>query len=76
MMLQASALPDPNLMMEHVRLVLDGRVSPLLLWERHPASLAVAAVLALMLLLMMKRLLFGTRPKIVVEHPGTHGGRR
>ena len=37
MMLQASSMPDPNLMMEHLRLVLDGRVSPLLLWEKHPA---------------------------------------
>ena len=39
MMLQASSMPDPNLMMEHLRLVLDGRVSPLLLWEKHPATL-------------------------------------
>jgi hypothetical protein len=36
----------------------------------------VTAVLGLMLLLMMKRLLFGTRPKIIVEHPGANGGRR
>jgi hypothetical protein len=76
MMLQASSLPDPSLMMEHLRLVLDGRVSPLLLWERHPASLAVTVVLALVLLLLMKRLLFGTRPKIVVQQPGAQGGRR
>ena len=40
MMLQASSLPDPNLMLEHVQLVLDGRVSPLLLWEKHPVALA------------------------------------
>jgi hypothetical protein len=26
--------------------------------------------------LMMKRLLFGTRPKIVVQQPGAQGGRR
>ena len=76
MMLQASSLPDPSLMMEHLRLVLEGRVSPLLLWEKHPGSLAVTAVLALVLLLMVKRLLFGTRPKIVVQHPGANGGRR
>ena len=60
MMLQANSMPDPNLMLEHLRLVLDGRVSPLLLWEKHPASLVATAFLALALLLMMKRLLFGS----------------
>ena len=38
MMLQASSMPDPNLMLEHAQLVLDGRVSPLLLWEKHPVD--------------------------------------
>ena len=51
-------------MLEHARLVLDGRVSPLLLWEKHPASCWCAAVaVALMLLLILKRLLFGARPQ-------------
>jgi hypothetical protein len=76
MMLQANSMPDPNLMLEHLRLVLDGRVSPLLLWEKHPASLVATAFLALALLLMMKRLLFGTRARIVVQQPGSRGGRR
>ena len=76
MMLQANSMPDPNLMLEHLRLVLDGRVSPLLLWEKHPASLVATAFLALALLLMMKRLLFGTRARIVVQQPGGRGGRR
>ena len=76
MMLQASNLPDPTLMWQHTRLVLDGRVSPLLLWERHPATLAIAAILVLALLFALKRLLFGTRPKIVVQHgPGLPGRR-
>ena len=38
-----------------------------LLWEKHPVSLAATGVLALILLLLMRRLLFGTRPKIVVQ---------
>jgi nitrogen regulatory protein PII-like uncharacterized protein len=76
MMLQANSMPDPTLMMEHLRLVLDGRVSPLLLWEKHPATLVATPFLALILLLMMKRLLLGTRPKIVVQQPGGRGGRR
>jgi hypothetical protein len=76
MMLQASSMPDPTLMWEHLRLVLDGRVSPLLLWEKHPITLVATPFLALMLLLMLKRLLLGTRPKIIVQHPGGRGGRR
>ncbi|HZT48487.1 MAG TPA: hypothetical protein VFA64_10980 [Hyphomicrobiaceae bacterium] len=79
MMLQASSLPDPAAMLEHLNLVVDGRVSPWLIWEKHPATLAGTAVLALALLLMLKRLLFGTRAKIVVrERAGFmgRGGRR
>ena len=55
-------------MLAHTRLVLDGRVSPLLLWEKHGVVLAAAALLALMLLLILKRLLFGARPRVVVQH--------
>ena len=81
MMLQANALPDPTLMAEHLKLVLDGRVSPWLMWEKHPVSLLGTGLVALILLLLLKRLLFGTRPKVVV-HQGVlaagrgRGGRR
>ena len=67
MMLQASSVPDPTVLLTHAQLVLDGRVSPLLLWEKHALWLAVAAVLSLALLMMLKRLVFGTRPKIIVQ---------
>jgi hypothetical protein len=67
MMLQASSLPDPTLMLEHLKLVLDGRVSPWLMWEKHPVSLVGTGLLALILLLLTRRLLFGTRPKIIVQ---------
>ena len=77
MMLQANSLPDPSLMLEHLKLVLHGRVSPWLMWEKHPVSLAAASVLALILLLLLRRLLFGTRPKVVVQHsPGVAGRNR
>ena len=76
MMLQASSMPDPNRMLEHLRLVLDGRVSPLLLWEKHPVTLVATPFLALILLLMMKRLLLGSRPRIVVQQPSGRGGGR
>jgi hypothetical protein len=68
MMLQAgSPLPDPSALMVHARLALDGRISPVLLWEKHGTALVAAALVGLMLLLMLKRLLFGTRPRIVVQ---------
>ncbi len=67
MMLQVSTLPDPGMVMGHARLVLDGRVSPVLLWEKHGVALVAAALLGLVLLLILKRLVFGTRPRIVVQ---------
>jgi nitrogen regulatory protein PII-like uncharacterized protein len=75
MMLQVASLPDPGMVIAHTRLVLDGRVSPLLLWEKHGVVLAAAALLALMLLLILKRLLFGARPRIVVQHVSDRGSR-
>ena len=68
MMLQVASVPDPGAVITHTRLVLDGRISPILLWEKHGIVLAAAAVLALLLLLILKRLLFGTRPRVVVQH--------
>jgi hypothetical protein len=77
MMLHAgSFLPDPTILLAHTRLVLDGRVSPILLWEKHGIVLAIAAVLALMLLMMLKRALFGARPRIIVQHTPERGDRR
>jgi len=75
MMLQANTLPDPTLMLAHVKLVLDGRVSPWLLWEKNPIALIGTGMLALILLLLARRLLFGTRPKIVIRQASGMGGR-
>jgi hypothetical protein len=73
MMLQVASLPDPSPLIAHARLVLDGSVSPVLLWEKHGLALVAAALSGLMLLLMLKRLMFGTRPRIIVHAP--HRGR-
>ena len=75
MMLQSGWTFDPWQVLADSRLVLDGRVSPMLLWDKHGFVLAGMAVLALMLLLILKRLLFGTRPRIVVQHVADRGGR-
>ncbi|HEY7551556.1 MAG TPA: hypothetical protein VH913_18820 [Hyphomicrobiaceae bacterium] len=75
MMLQAATLLDPSAPIAHARLVLDGRVSPVLLWEKHAAALVAAAFAGLALLLMLKRLLFGVRPRIVVQRDSGRGYR-
>jgi hypothetical protein len=75
MMLQVSAIPDPGSLLLHTRLMLDGRVSPVLLWEKHGVMIVATALLALLLLLILKRLVFGTRPKVVVQHISERRGR-
>lgn len=61
MMLRSGSLPNPVLISSDFALVLDGQVSPVLLWEKHPVLLIVLAFLALVTLLYLKRLLFGRR---------------
>jgi hypothetical protein len=75
MMLQASSMPDLTQLLDHARLVVDGRVSPLLLWEKHPLSIVASVVALLVLLLVLRRLMFGTRPKIVVQQGAGYRGR-
>ena len=75
MMLQASSMPDVSQLVDHARLVIDGRVSPLLLWEKHPLTIVASGVLLLVLLLILRRLMFGTRPKIVVQQGAGYRGR-
>jgi len=76
MMLQVISWTDPGAVASHVRLVTDGRVSPILLWEKDGGALMVVGLLALMLLLLLKRLLFGTRPKVIVQQAGRERGYR
>jgi hypothetical protein len=67
MMLKANSLPDPTVILEHTQLVLDGRVSPMLLWAKHPVAIVVAGLLSLLLVVMVKRLIFPARPKVVMR---------
>jgi hypothetical protein len=67
MMLQVVSPLDPYAPIGHARLVLDGRVSPVLLWEKHTSALVVAGLLGLILLAMLKRLLFPARPRVIVQ---------
>lgn len=67
LMLETHVMPGPMLLYEHVRLVTDGRISPMLLWYKDPVALSAVLVAALVLLLMLKRLIFGVRPKVIVR---------
>ncbi len=67
MMLKSEGVPDPFAALENARYVMDGKVSPILLWEKNPVFVATVAVLALTLLLMLRRLMFGRRPRVIVQ---------
>jgi nitrogen regulatory protein PII-like uncharacterized protein len=71
MMLKSDGVPDPFAAIEHARYVMDGKVSPILLWEKNPWFVGVIGVFALSLLLMMRRLLFGRRPKVILQRVET-----
>jgi hypothetical protein len=75
MMLQAESWTNPGAITSHMRLVAEGRVSPILLWEKHALLLVGAGFLLLIVLLMLKRLLFGARPRVIVQQAGGRNSR-
>ena len=62
MMLRSGGGLDPGVIANDVRLVADGRVSPILLWEKHPLVIVGFVLVVLLVLLLLRRLLF-TRPR-------------
>lgn len=78
MMLQTSTVPNPGVVFEHAQLVLDGRIAPRLLWEKHAVAMVIAAVLSSLFALLLWRLLVGARPRAILRAavaPKTRGGR-
>ena len=69
MMLRSEALIDPAKLADDFRAGWEGRISPVLLYEKHPGTLVVAAVLALMLLSLVLRLLRPRRSRAVTKAP-------
>jgi hypothetical protein len=67
MMLASDVVPDPWLIADHARLVLDGRVRPWLLWEKHPVFVVAMGLLALIGFAMLKRLIAPRRPRVIIE---------
>ncbi|MET0408691.1 MAG: hypothetical protein ABW006_10025 [Hyphomicrobium sp.] len=56
MMLAPPAGFSTGVVLKDVRLVWDGRVAPLLLWDKHPQAVGIAGFLALVLLFWLGRL--------------------
>ncbi len=61
------AVPDPWLIAQHAQLAWEGKVSPRLMWEKHPVTTSGLGVLMLVLLSMLKRLVFGRRQKVIIK---------
>lgn len=60
MMLREGGGPPDAIIMDF-RAAWDGRVHPLLLWEKHPVAIAGLGLFALLLLLLLRRLFFPPR---------------
>lgn len=61
MMLSDPPLLDVSAVLRHTQLVWEGRVNPILIWDKHPAVVVAAGFLALLFLMILRRLLFGRR---------------
>lgn len=57
MMLKPSSGLSPRQFADDVKIVWEGRVAPLLLWEKHPQGVVAAGLLALCILLWLARLI-------------------
>lgn len=61
MMLSDPPWMDVTTVLRHVEMVWDGRVSPILIWDKHPAFVVIAGFVAVFMLAILRRLLFGRR---------------
>lgn len=58
MMLRSGGSLDTAAIAHDLRLVTEGRISPLLIWEKHPAVIIGLLFLGLIVLLLLRRLIF------------------
>jgi hypothetical protein len=72
MMLRSTSTLDAGSIAGDFELAWNRRISPLLLWEKHPEAIGVVLVAAIILLLILRRLLFGGRRHRL---PASMGGR-
>lgn len=53
---------SPEVMIEDIRAAWDGRISPVLIWDKHPLPVIGLGLLGVILLLMLRRLFRPRRP--------------
>lgn len=70
MMLRSTSSLDPGSVIEDFGLAWNGRVSPILLWEKHPEMVGILALLAFFILMLLNRLLFGGRRRLTASAGG------
>ena len=68
-MLRADDVFDFLAFNEDINLLRDGRISPRIIWARYPVALSVFGGAAMLVLLILWRLIFGRRPRIIVQAP-------
>ncbi len=68
-MLRADSIFDFFQFRDDIVLVKDGKISPRILWARYPVALSLFAAIAFVLLMLLRRLIFGRRPQIIVQAP-------
>ena len=66
-MLRADGIFDFFVFRDDALLVKDGKVSPRILWARYPVALSLFAFAAFMVLMLLRRLMFGRRPQIIIQ---------
>ncbi|NOT71736.1 MAG: hypothetical protein HOP09_10805 [Hyphomicrobium sp.] len=72
MMLRTTAVLDPGSVAQDFELAWNRKVNPLLLWEKHPEAVGSLFLGLVILLLVLRRLLFGSRRGRL---PASLGGR-
>lgn len=68
-MLRPQGLVDPVAAYEDIRLAWEGRVQPMLIWEKHPAAIVALGIVGLLFVLFLWRLLVPRRRRADTAAP-------
>jgi len=68
-MLRPQGLVDPVAAYEDIRLAWEGRVQPMLIWEKHPAAIVALGIVGLLFVLFLWRLLVPRRRRTDTAPP-------
>lgn len=72
MMLRTSAILDAGSVGQDFDLAWKRQINPLLLWEKHPEAVGLLFLCLVIILLVLRRLLFGGRRSRLPAHLGGH----